>query len=1202
MGQVASSKPKKASTPKLTLTSPSKPASSRSQPTSAASTPAPAPARRVARHQGDATPIPGRNSVNVAAKAAASAAPIIAPMVAPLAAEEDVTLSATETASSAQVSSLKVESDVITTPQSGKNEAKEKIGAKEDGTMKKVELTDEDEDYDDSDDLDPETFKEAQKLVAKAKEAEAKRREEEDQLKLALDEERFLEDGPAINDKSLQEVLCYLKDKGGGIPESKNGNESDSDSDCPDLVDEEDGPIAPDLTDKLIEALDEDPHKDMQKTDLMMKMKKGPIIMHEVDIFNPVKDPVKLEVMMRAKESLSLISDAVFSPIKAPIKDTMIPVSDIKVIDPQTRNMSAAVAFEQLDIDATLTEEEKVRKALDEYEVMMGAADKLIQESRAKAADADQQRDFLRMKADAKIEEAKKRANDLEHKKKELEIRMEAHELEMKARKMKDEATKMKEDMERRKQKEADEAALRELEDIEEEPIEEEEAQKEEEMVAVEAEAPPAEVLFIPADEEIPEEMLQKSEEEAVMEEKAAEEETSEDSAVESSDLSSLLQSLDALAAKGDEMAFEQNKTMSILKPLVSDMLLNIEEKEAQLEDLKNAPVEKDAEEIPRLDQQDERLVQGLADMYFNKFLFDFVLVVEGKGIPCHKCVLYASSPYFRQYFEICEKPKEEHSMKIADLHHDSVARIVDYMYTNQLTVNAVRVRHLFDAAVFFEMQAVITACEDCVRDSIHVKTAIDYYRFFKDRESEAMRKFTVDYILDRFPLISLGKEFLDLTPEELLAFISSDHLNVEFEEFAFEAVMHWVSANVEERVDSLLQLLQQVRFLFMNSEYISESVATHHLIQEKLPCRALISSAKIAKLSMTASTDIDAGPLGFSITPRLGMFHEDVVVFVGGGDIPSQRSLYCYHPHSKDVFYLAKPAANRQTFKHTLRHHRVVSTGANKVFCIGGVLFDTDLLEDGNEKYVSLDCVLTLDMQTKAWTQCAPMPSTRCNFAAVSLGSKIFVFGGKTSYHAGSTLDSALCYDADEDVWTSVAALPRPAYSLEAIVYEDAIYILGGISEYGHSLDTVYKYHPDTDSYETLPPMAQARAGFGVTLIEDNVLVLGGYTLDKLTTNLQESEMYKPRKKSWLRMPEFPEDRRDIILFFHNSTLFAGGGSKVIASRTRLGAKTVFPSDLFRFDREQMAWVRDNKFIKNMNSDGWALCRFNTKRLQRVK
>ena len=83
--------------------------------------------------------------------------------------------------------------------------------------------------------------------------------------------------------------------------------------------------------------------------------------------------------------------------------------------------------------------------------------------------------------------------------------------------------------------------------------------------------------------------------------------------------------------------------------------------------------------------------------------------------------------------------------------------------------------------------------------------------------------------------------------------------------------------------------------------------------------------------------------------------------------------------------------------------------------------------------------------------------------------------------------------------------------------------------------------------------------------------------------------------------MPEFPEDRRNMIVFWHDGVLYAGGGSKIIASRTKMGAKTVHPNDLFRFDRDRMAWVRDNKYVKSMNSDGWCLAKVNTKRLVKV-
>ena len=347
--------------------------------------------------------------------------------------------------------------------------------------------------------------------------------------------------------------------------------------------------------------------------------------------------------------------------------------------------------------------------------------------------------------------------------------------------------------------------------------------------------------------------------------------------------------------------------------------------------------------------------------------------------------------------------------MKLDDLHHESVQRLVDYIYTNQLTINCVRAKPLFDAASFFEMDAVVRAVEDCIAESLSAKNAVDFFRFFASRDNQKMKDLTTNFILDRFPLISLRDEFLQLTFEELLFFVSSDKLNAEFEEFVFEAVMHWVMKDVDGRVEHLLPLLQQIRFLFINSEYITESIASHELIKEKLPCRALVSSSKIAKLTFSSAMPTTTGAddenaassslhPGFSTTPRLGMFSESALLFVGGGDSHRHRSLHAYHPESKTSFYLEKPADDRASFKHILQCHGVVSTGVNRLFCIR-VSFDTDLLKNGSEKYVSLDSTMSLDFQTKGWTECSSMPETRCFFASAAVGEKIYVFGGRASY-----------------------------------------------------------------------------------------------------------------------------------------------------------------------------------------------------------
>ena len=46
--------------------------------------------------------------------------------------------------------------------------------------------------------------------------------------------------------------------------------------------------------------------------------------------------------------------------------------------------------------------------------------------------------------------------------------------------------------------------------------------------------------------------------------------------------------------------------------------------------------------------KQQDRLLQGMIELYDNQVLTDVILVAEGKGIACHRSVLAASSLYFR--------------------------------------------------------------------------------------------------------------------------------------------------------------------------------------------------------------------------------------------------------------------------------------------------------------------------------------------------------------------------------------------------------------------------------------------------------------------------------------------------------------------------------------------------------------------------
>ena len=73
--------------------------------------------------------------------------------------------------------------------------------------------------------------------------------------------------------------------------------------------------------------------------------------------------------------------------------------------------------------------------------------------------------------------------------------------------------------------------------------------------------------------------------------------------------------------------------------------------------------------------------------------------------------------------------------------------------------------------------------------------------------------------------------EFIELSFEDLQAFILDDELNVRHEEHIFQAVISWINADPENRLEHLQGLLSCIRFVLMPGHYFKESVLQHHYI-----------------------------------------------------------------------------------------------------------------------------------------------------------------------------------------------------------------------------------------------------------------------------------------------------------------------------------------------------------------------------------
>lgn len=161
-------------------------------------------------------------------------------------------------------------------------------------------------------------------------------------------------------------------------------------------------------------------------------------------------------------------------------------------------------------------------------------------------------------------------------------------------------------------------------------------------------------------------------------------------------------------------------------------------------------------------------------------------------------------------------------------------------------------------------------------------------------------------------------------------------------------------------------------------------------------------------------------------------------------------------------------------------------------------------------------------DAKTNRWREIAPMRHARDQHAAaVDRKGRLFVFGGTTGSvgirrddeesdaawdargaaldrAANTSLASVEMYDPATNTWTERAPLPTPRQAMGADVGADGrIYVVGGAPSYMHPkpMDVVEIYDPDTNTWETGPPLVYPRRSHAVVATPDGKLyAIGGF------------------------------------------------------------------------------------------------------------
>ncbi|XP_078521437.1 kelch-like protein 40 [Lissotriton helveticus] len=607
------------------------------------------------------------------------------------------------------------------------------------------------------------------------------------------------------------------------------------------------------------------------------------------------------------------------------------------------------------------------------------------------------------------------------------------------------------------------------------------------------------------------------------------------------------------------------------------------------------------AEEL-RLYQQ-TLLQDGLNDMLEHDNFIDCVLKIKDKEFPCHRLVLAACSPYFRTMFLSDAEESKKREINLEDVEPEVMGKILHYIYTSEIDITEQNVQDIFSVANMFQIPSIFTVCVSFLQKRLCLSNCLAIFRLGLMLDCPRLAVAARDFLCDRFSLIARDEDFYQLSPDELIAVISSDSLNVEKEELVFETVMKWAAKEKQSRVKALPVIFESIRFRLMPPDYVKDHVEAHAVVKsnpELLKKLQVVKEAAEGKLPVVKKKkasikegqgkevngeveeeedEEEALPGILNDTMRFGMFLADLIFMI------SDTGAVAYDPADNECYFASLSA-------QIPKNHISLATKENQIFVAGGIYFNEENKEDPLSSYF-----LQFDHLDSDWLGMPAVPSPRCLFGLGEAENSIFLIGGKELKEGEQTLDSVLCYDRLSFKWGESDPIPYEVYGHAVISQDDLVYVIGGKGADKKCLKKMYVYNPKKFEWKELAPMKTARSLFGATLHQGKIIVAAGVTDTGLTGTV---ESYNIATNKWEAFPEFPQERSSLSLVSMKGTLYAIGGFATIENEEGELVPTEM-TDIWRYNEDTKKWEGMLREIRYASGATFLPVRLNTLRLTKI-
>ncbi|XP_055493978.1 kelch-like protein 23 [Leucoraja erinacea] len=499
--------------------------------------------------------------------------------------------------------------------------------------------------------------------------------------------------------------------------------------------------------------------------------------------------------------------------------------------------------------------------------------------------------------------------------------------------------------------------------------------------------------------------------------------------------------------------------------------------------------------------------LNAFKEFYQNELFTDITLeCFSGQLFHCHKVALAACSTYFKAMFTADMQEKATRIIRLPNIDYSIMDAFIRFVYTSEVLITENNVQTLLETADLLQFTSVKMACENFLTRHLDIGNCIGMHYFAESHLCTDLEKESRRMILSNFEEISRQDEYLEISKDILLFILSRKNLNVWKVDILFEAIVRWISYDVENRIECLAELLKYVQ-VDLDELYLKAALEVNG--QSLLASDVKMHSLKCHVLTPNARYTMNSWPYKKSTW----------CMYIIGG--------YYWHPLSE--VHMWNPSIDLWTQGSQMPDHTRESYG---VSALGPNIYVTGGYSSGNLE--ALDTVWIYNAEMDDWAEGNPMLNARYYHCSVVMQGCVYVMGG---YRSGAPSQDAEFYDPLKKKWILIANMLKGVGNATACVVQEVVYVIGG--HYGYrgssTYDKIQSYRSDLNEWTIVTVTPHPEYGLCSVGLYNKIYLVGGQTTI--------ADCYDTEKKEWKQIMEMNERRMECGALVMNGCIYVTGG-----------------------------------------------------------